>query len=670
MSALAALAEAAGLRTDWTDAAGRAQRVSDDALIAILAALGLPAGSDAAIAESRRRLKADKAVECSFMSADVGRPLLLPKECGAAGRARLVLEDGTEQDVTLEEVRDGTILPALDRTGYHRLMLADRSIGLAVAPRHCFRVEDAAPGSRIWGPAVQIAALRDERESSFGDFGTLARAASAFATRGADAMAISPVHALFPADAGRYSPYAPSSRLFLNVFFADPSLLGHTSRSPSSAELIDWATAIPERLAQLRAAYDSRSEGVRDAVAAYAERGGAELLRHVRFDALHAYFFRRDGARGWQDWPPDYRNPASGSVSAFAAEHEDEVGFYLFLQWLAEQGLDKAQRAARRAGMAVGLIADLAVGMDAGGSHAWSRPEELLTGLSIGAPPDPLGPDGQNWGITGFSPQALQRTGFDAFIATIRAALSHAGGIRVDHALGLRRMWVVPDGASPTDGAYLTYPLDDMLRLLALESERAKAIVIGEDLGTVPEGLRDEMERKEMLGMRVLWFEREEDGTFTPPDRWPTGAAAMTSTHDLPTVAGWWSGRDTDWTWSLRRKSDAASEAEHRSSRARERTRLWSSMRDAGVVTADLMPGPDDTSPVVDAALAYVGSTPSPISILPMEDIVGIVEQPNLPGTTSEHPNWRRRMPAATGDLLDRPEVAARIATLNDKRNK
>lgn len=670
MSALAALAEEAGLRIDWTDAAGRAQHVSDDALIAILAALDLPADSDAAIAESRRRLRDDKAIGCSFMSADVGRPLRLPKECGAAGHARLVLEDGTEQDVMLEEVHNGHILPALDRTGYHHLVFSERSIGLAVAPPHCFRVEDASPGRRIWGPAVQIAALRDERESSFGDFGALAKAARAFAARGADAMAISPVHALFPADASRYSPYAPSSRLFLNVFFADPSLLGHALKPSVTTELIDWPSAIPERLAQLRIAYDSRNDGIRAAIAAYAERGGEELLRHARFDALHAYFFRRDGSRGWQDWPAEYRDPAGSAVSAFAAEHEDEVGFYLFLQWLAEQGLDEAQRAARQAGMAIGLIADLAVGMDAGGSHAWSRPEELLTGLSIGAPPDPLGPEGQNWGITGFSPQALQRTGFDAFIATIRAALSHAGGIRIDHALGLRRLWVVPDGASPTEGAYLTYPLGDMLRLLALESERAKAIVIGEDLGTVPEGLRDAMEQKEMLGMRVLWFEREEDGTFTPPDRWPTGAVAMTGTHDLPTVAGWWSGRDIDWTWSLKRKSDAASEAEHRASRAQERVRLWSSMRDAGIASTGVMPGIADTNPVVDAALAYVGSTPSPISILPMEDIVGITEQPNLPGTTNEHPNWRRRMPAQTGDLLGRPEVAERIETLNAKRKR
>ncbi|MBU2033006.1 MAG: 4-alpha-glucanotransferase, partial [Alphaproteobacteria bacterium] len=593
-------------------------------------------------------------------------PLLLPKECGAAGHARLVLEDGTEQDVMLEEVRNGHILPALDRTGYHHLVFSERSIGLAVAPPHCFRVEDASPGRRIWGPAVQIAALRDERESSFGDFGALAKAARAFAARGADAMAISPVHALFPADAGRYSPYAPSSRLFLNVFFADPSLLGHALKPSATAELIDWPSAIPERLAQLRIAYDSRNDGIRAAIAAYAERGGEELLRHAHFDALHAYFFRRDGSRGWQDWPAEYRDPAGSAVSVFAAEHEDEVGFYLFLQWLAEQGLNEAQRAARQAGMAIGLIADLAVGMDAGGSHAWSRPEELLTGLSIGAPPDPLGPEGQNWGITGFSPQALQHTGFDAFIATIRAALSHAGGIRIDHALGLRRLWVVPDGASPTEGAYLTYPLDDMLRLLALESERAKAIVIGEDLGTVPEGLREKLAARKLLGMRVLFFERDDNGTFKPLEEWPASAIATSTTHDLPTIEGWWKAHDIDWRIRVgqHREDERPAQLEERE---RERAGLLRLLREyAPSVKGDLA----DPDVLADACAVCLGRSPAPLVLFPVEDALGLLEQPNMPGIIDTHPNWRRRYPSDSATMLDDPACAHRLELLSSAREQ
>jgi len=653
MSTLQDRARAAGLQIDWEDAQGNAQRVSDESLTAILAALGESAPDD-----SR---------DCGFVTGDAARPIALPPGCGAAGRAELILEDGSRRDIVLAQTGDRLELPPIPTPGYHRLVTGDREIRLAIAPPRCFSVADAVGSRRIWGPSVQIAALRDESATAFGDFGALASTARAFAARGADALAISPVHALFPADSSRFSPYSPSTRSFLNVLYADPALAGASAIAPASGDLIDWHHAIPERLRILRAAYDARSETIRSEVTAYARDGGEDLERHARFDALHAHFFARTGARGWQDWPGTYHDPASAAVASFAAEHGEEVGFYLFLQWLAARSLQAAQHAATDAGMGVGLIADLAVGMDAGGSHAWSRPDDLLTGLSIGAPPDPLGPDGQSWGITAFAPRALQRTGFAPFIATLRAAIGHAGGIRIDHALGLRRLWVVPEGASATDGAYLKMPMDDMLRLLALESHRAQAIVIGEDLGTVPEGFRPAMDEKAMLGMRVLWFERDAGGGFLPPDSYARDAAAMTGTHDLATVAGWWRGRDIDWTWQLGRSSPAADEAADQAARAEDREKLWSAFTTAGVAEGP-EPAAQEESPVVDAALAFIAATPSALAIVPFEDVIGAVEQPNLPGTIDEHPNWRRRMPDATDALLARPDVTARLATLDATR--
>lgn len=667
MSALHDLATAAGLSIDWQDALGKPQRVSDEALVAILDALDLPAGSDAAIRESRAQVTQLHQDDCRFLSADVGAAIPLPARCARPGAAELVLEDGTTQRVAIEERAGALTIAGVDTPGYHRLRLADREIQLAVAPRHCFRVGDAAPGRRIWGPAVQIPALRDDRASAYGDFGTLTESARAFAARGADALAISPMHALFPADPSRFSPYAPSSRLFLNVLFGDPARIGAPMPDQLGEALIDWQSAIPARMRWLREAFDHAGQGVHDAVAAYAAKGGAELTRHARYDALHAHFFALNGATGWQGWSSDYHDPDSAAVERFAAEHEADVRFYLFLQWLAKTSLDAAQQAATEAGMALGLIADLAVGMDGGGSHAWSRRDELLTGLSIGAPPDLLGPDGQNWGITGFSPHALQRTGFASFLATLRSALDHAGGIRIDHALGLRRLWVVPEGGSAKDGAYLRMPMEDMFRLLALESQRSRAVVIGEDLGTVPDGFRPAMDDKAMLGMRVLWFEREQDGAFVPPERWSAEAAAMTGTHDLATVAGWWAGRDIDWTWTLGRTSRAADEAADRAARAQERALLWDALAGAGVAEGNA-PAPDDTRTVVDAAVRYVGETPSALALIPMEDIAGLVEQPNIPGTILEHPNWRRRMPGTTEAMLAEPDVSARIGLLNAAR--
>ncbi len=237
------------------------------------------------------------------------------------------------------------------------------------------------------------------------------------------------------------------------------------------------------------------------------------------------------------------RSPA---VAQFAREHAHEVTRHAFYQFLADRSLGQAQAAARAAGMPIGLIADLAVGVDAGGSQCWSRPDETLIGLSIGAPPDLLSPRGQSWGLVAFSPRGLQLNGFSGYIDMLRAAMRHAGGVRIDHAMGLARLWVLPDGASAAEGVYLHFPLDDMLRLIRLESLRHQAIVLAEDLGTVPEGFQDKIGDAGMLGMRVLWFERAHDLGFTAPTGWTRGAVAMTSTHDLATVAGWWSGRDID----------------------------------------------------------------------------------------------------------------------------
>ncbi|SFP55030.1 4-alpha-glucanotransferase [Sphingomonas rubra] len=646
MTMLHDLATAAGLQIDWTDASGQAKRVADDALADVLAALGYPDDGT-----SLNRLRADQAAAArSFVSGEQGQAIALPD----GGRGTLHLAGGGAVDV------DG-IVPPLDEFGYHRLDLGTHVMTVAVAPPRCFTVADAAPGRRSWGPAVQIPALRDTRATAFGDFTTLARSATALGAAGADLIGISPVHALFPADPGRYSPYAPSSRLFLNILYADPALVGHPITGEAAPDLIDWGAAIPQRIAALRAAFDARPDAVSDAVARFAEQGGAALQRHARFDALHARFFSQ-GAHGWQDWPTAYRDPAGDAVARFAREHADEVDFYLFCQWLADRGLAEAQSAAKDAGMALGLVADLAVGMDAGGSHAWSRPQDLITGLSVGAPPDLLGPAGQNWGITGFSPLGLARSAFEPFIATIRAALAHAGGIRIDHAMGLQRLWVVPDGKSAADGAYLSYPVDDMLRILAIESQTAGAIVIGEDLGTVPEGFRPKLDQRHVLGMRVMPFEADGD-RLKPPAAYDAAAAVMTGTHDLPTIAGWWRGRDIEV------KEEAGVFAESIDDRARQRTGWWRSFVEAGVATGD-QPPPDDPAPVVAAALAFVGRTPCDVAVIPLEDIAGLVEQPNLPGTTIEHPNWRRRMPADTAVMLDDAVTAANVATLKEARSR
>jgi 4-alpha-glucanotransferase len=649
VSPLHALAREAGLLIEWKDASGQQQRVSDESLVAVLAALQLPAATPEQTADSRRRLREDERQSAqSLVTVDAGQPVRVP------GRAEP---------------------PRFDEPGYYEVETDHGGLTVAVAPPQAWTVADAAPGRRIWAPAVQIPALRDSRGEAFGDFGALARFARAAARNGADAVAMSPVHALFPADACRYSPYGPSSRLFLNVLLADPSLLGDEAGEDAPGDLIDWRAAIPQKLARLRTLFERRDAANQRAVAEFAHERGESLLRHAVFDALHAHFFEHMPG-GWQGWPAAYHDPAGSAVAEFAAGHREEIDFYVFLQWLAGRSLQAAQTAAKDAGMAVGLIADLAVGLDAGGSEAWSRPGSLLEGLSVGAPPDPLGPDGQDWGITTFSPRALRRHGFASFIDTIRTAVHRAGGIRIDHAMSLRRLWVIPHGARAGDGAYLTYPERDLVRLLALEAWRAKAIVIGEDLGTVPAGFRGRMSKRGLLGMRVLWFERTRSGGFTPPARWPGAAVAMTSTHDLPTVAGWWQGRDIEWTWKLGRTSAFASEAAEHAARAKDRTRFWQTCRRARSVVGArhcVRPEPPQREPseptaAVDAAVEFVASTPSALAIFPVEDLLALPEQPNLPGTIDEHPNWRRRLPVPAENIFDAPDVSSRIERLNEAR--
>ena len=668
--ALTDLAAAAGLLVHWTDAAGAPKVVSPESLRTILAAMGLPAATDAEIAQSREMLARNRADASDFITADVSARVDLPcARPAVAETAHLVLEDGEARVVALAQTPQGVAFLAPEVPGYHRLAFDDREIVLAVAPPRAFTVEDAAPGRTLWGTAVQVYSLRDARAEPFGDFGALARFAAAAGRRGASALAISPVHALFLADESRYSPYAPSTRLFLNGLYADPAAVFGDSVADggdAGGDLIDWTSAIPAKRERLRKTYDAfRAEAAgprRAEFDAFCKAGGADLHQHAVFEALHARFFAEDEAQGWRDWPEAFHDPQGSAVTGFAAAEADAVAFHLFLQWLADRSLGDAQTAARDAGMAVGLIADLAVGMDAGGSHAWSRRADLLDGLSVGAPPDLFQPHGQDWGIAAFSPQALKRSGYSAFLATLRAALRHAGGMRIDHAMGLRRLWVVPEGGASKDGAYLTYPFEDMLRLIKLESHRARAVVVGEDLGTVPDGFRETIGEAGVMGMRVLSFERDEDG-FIPPGRWPRGAMAMTATHDLPTVAGWWTGRDIDQAVEL----GDANEAERRSERAADRTALWSAFTDAGVATG-AEPPIDAPEFVVDAAALFTAATPCELALIPVEDLLGLVEQINLPGVVDGHPNWRRRLPDAADALLDQPAVKARIDRLNQSR--
>jgi 4-alpha-glucanotransferase len=653
-ASLQALAARAGLSAEWRDYRGEPQTVSDEVLTALLAALGIDAGGEAARRAALERLDHEAAQPPTMIVARAGERV----EVAGRGPATLHLETGGARALRVSQGGGRMSFRAPRQLGYHQLELDGATVTLAVCPNRALRVRDVADGRRLWGLAVQIYALNGG--GAFGDFGDLGRFASSAAAHGADAVAVSPVHALFSADPGRYGPYGPSTRLFLNPLYAHTETAGAAGRDA----LIDWAPAAGEKLAALRRDYDAfvRSGEDRTDLEAFVRAGGELLLAHARFEALDARF-RAQGLHIWQDWPDGYADAAGPEVRALSPD-QPEVEFHLYAQWRADAGLAAAQAAARDAGMSIGLIADMAVGMDGWGSHAWSRPDDVLGGVSVGAPPDLLGPDGQSWGLTTFSPTALRRTGYAPFLATLRASMRRAGGVRIDHAIGLQRLWVTPEGRPASDGAYLAYPRDDLLKLIALESHRHGAVVIGEDLGTVPEGFRDASTAAGMAGMRVLWFERDADGGFSAPRKWGRDAVAMTTTHDLPTVAGWWRGRDIDWRAEIEPGRD---EAGVRVERATDRRRLWQAMVRSGAASGP-EPGVYEAADAVLPALLQVAGSACDLAVLPIEDALGAVEQPNLPGTTTEHPNWRRRLPPGEG--LDQPDVAVRLAAVDERRKR
>ena len=690
------LAALAGIAVNWIDAYDQPQTVSPASLRTMLATLGLPCDSHRQADESRARLQQINRAAAlpPLITAEVGQDIVLPEQCGLQGQSCLiVLESGERIARKVSDPGDraptsAPTIAAIDRYGYHRLQIAGFEVTLAVAPPRCYGVADAfldqgRADRHGWGLALQLYGLRSEGDGGIGHFGGLAQLAAQAGKEGATALAISPVHAMFADDPHRFSPYSPSSRLFLNVLHIDPAaILGREAMLQAldeagpqalarhqrleQADQVNWPEAGAHRIALLRRLYAMfRMQGNPSAeLAAFRLQGGQALADHALFEALHHSLraTQTDIGSDWRRWPDRYHSPDAPALRSFAQEQASEIDFHIFLQWQAARGLRHAQQAARDGGMAVGLIADLAVGADNGGSQSWSHSTEMIAGLSVGAPPDLLNTRGQNWGIGAFSPLAMRAEGFRSYIAMLRSVFAHAGGVRIDHVMGLTRLWLAPEGADANDGAYLRYPARDLLRLIALESWRHRAVVIGEDLGTVPEGFDAELDGAGLMGIGVLWFER--DGkSFMPPQQWPAQAIATTSTHDLPTVAGWWTGRDIGWRVRLDLLMPGTSEAQTRSEREEDRRQLWQALLAAECVSG-AQPADDDPAPVVDGAAAYIARTPAPLALLPVEDLLGLEEQPNLPGTVAVHPNWQRRLPATATSLLEQIECRRRMRLL------
>jgi len=727
---LAALAAACGVDLAYHDIWGKERRAGDETLRSVLGAMGYDVSTDEgvrrALVQHGQRDWADPLPPVIVLRRSIHEPVVpicLAEEALAAPlRYRLLLEDGSE--------RAGEVAPAglevLERKetdrgafrrvllplgefpppGYHRFEIEGQGLSsgrtstrLVSAPERCYWPESLAFDQRVFGPDVQLYALRSARNWGIGDFTDLRSLVDAAGTRGAGIIGLNPMHALFPENPQHASPYSPSSRSFRNVLyldveaiedFAECDELKRETQDPRfrarlvslrKTELVRYLSVarvkrpILERIWGLfrerqLAAGTARGEEFRR----FCEQGGPLLEAFGTFEALSERFAaERAGKGSWHAWPEGYRRAGTPEVAAFAEEHRDRVQFFQYLQWQCEQQLGAAGRRCEERGMRIGLYFDLAVSFDGAGFEGWYRPELYALEARIGAPPDDFNLSGQDWGLPPAIPERLREAGYEPFAEALRANMAHAGALRIDHVMGLMRSFWVPPGRGAADGTYVRYPFDELLGILTLESERNRCVVIGEDLGTVPDAVRERLPAAGVLSYRLLYFMKEPDGGFTPPDRWPENALAAVTTHDLPTLAGWWAGRDIEARAELSLFPDDASREEAVRSRERDRELLLAALQGERLLPAapqgrDLKPA---TFGVMEPALAravhaYLARCRSKIAMLRLEDVVLQRDQVNLPGTTDQYPNWRRKLPvgleALEGDerFLDLAQVATR----------
>lgn len=542
---------------------------------------------------------------------------------------------------------------------------------------------------RAFGLSFQLYELRSARNWGIGDFADLEAMIDIAAAAGAEFVGINPQHAPFLADPERASPYRPSSRLFLNPLSIAPDTLPGFVISTEERRLlaalreadeIDYRAVADVKLAALgrywRSWQAAAQRGGDSAVslgayAEFCERRGEALRRHALFEALSFDQVKNGGGAGWRSWPKPLQSPETGEVHEFARSAPEAVQFHMFLQFLAERQLQAAAEKARRAGLRLGLYLDLAVGEAPDGSATWSAAALYRTGERIGYPPDPISRNGQDWGLAALDPDALRETGAAPFSALLSAVMAPAGVLRIDHAAGLARLYLIPEGKGTDGGRWVTYPRDLLVRAATALSRLQETLLIAEDLGKMPPGLSQILAANRILSTRLL-IESMRGQSFLPPKEFKRGALAMIATHDHAPLGLWLSGGDL----RLREKTgllDAAAAEEQAEARATAvrallRAFIRQDFLDGPLPAPGETPRPEDFSRLAVAAYRYLGRTPSMLVALRLADLFPDAAMTNLPGTEDAYPNWRPRLPIAVEQLGTLPLFKAVTEALLEER--
>lgn len=582
---------------------------------------------------------------------------------------------------------------------------AEGKFRLIVAPDRCYIPDSLQKGARLWGFALQLYSLRSERNWGVGDFQDLATVVEwAGKQLGAAVIGLNPLHALKNSEPYDISPYSPNSRLFLNDLYIDVEQVAECKTAPEvqkrladpsfraqleaarSSELVEYNMVASAKRAVLdlcyRAFLRDNFEGAEPDLKPKTARGwffhqyvqqeGEPLAQYALFQALEdERQFVQSRSVVWADWPEHYRAPTSEAVGEFKRRHMKKVRFFQYLQWLAAEQLGMLVKKTGEAEMPIGFYHDLALGSDRYGADGWRFQDVLALKADCGAPPDAFAPEGQNWGFSPVDPVRLHASGYQYFIELLRNNLRYGGAIRIDHVMALFRLFWIPRGLPASKGTYVHYPAEDLLAILALESTRANALVIGEDLGTVPDWVRDRLGVAGVLSYRVFYFERTWPGAWKPPASYPAQSLAVVTTHDLPTLSGYWEGADIETRAKLGLFPTEQARITMLAERHVEKTWMLAALKSEGLLPSGVSDDPAQipamTTELAEAVHEYLARTPAWMVLANIEDVIGARAQTNVPGTVDQHPNWRRKLSVTVNELVRNSrfeQLAARLRSV------
>jgi 4-alpha-glucanotransferase len=585
--------------------------------------------------------------------------------------------------------------------GYHQLVLQldddqDSFVqSFIITPERCFQPSQFQQ-QKQWGVSVQLYGVKSEQNWGIGDFADLGRLVRYLAAQGADFVGLNPIHALYPAMPESASPYSPSSRRWLNIIYLSVPLLPGYGQCQQTAALVnapqfqlqlsqqrqqgwvDYSAVMQLKLPALKTLFHwfcehkAQQPALSAAFANFKQQGGASLRQLALYDALHLHLISQDPhAWGWPNWPTQYQQADSEAVQAFAALHQDDIEFFSYLQFCAQQQLEQVQQQAKDAGMLLGLYRDLAVGVSEASTEIWANPDLYCRNASVGAPPDILGPKGQNWGLPPMLPYQLFRQAYRPMIELFRANMQDSGALRIDHVMALLRLWWVPKGAqSAGEGAYVYYPIMDLLGILALESQRQQAVVIGEDLGTVPDGIFELLQQFGMYSYRIFFFAQAEDGGFISTAHYPVQAMSALTTHDMPTLIGFWHCSDLKLGLQLGLYTEAMLPGLY-ADRHQAKQRILDSLHGHQALPADYPRSVENLA--MDRTLNFalqqhLAKGSCQLLCLQLEDWLEMTDPVNVPGTSDEYPNWRRKLSMTLEQLEAQAHLASHLQNLTQSR--